>query len=153
MNNMTDSEFQMLLNLNKEFLKGKIKLPQVSEKAIFEVKSITTSDKFLVDIDRKSKIEFSKFKIQNRFYLTKQPLIRIDIDSPPHLNPNGIKTSRNHIHIFKEDENDTDSQSWAYNLDAYKSFNFGTEFDFNTVFFKFCEYCHINSKNIQGVIL
>lgn len=32
-------------------------------------------------------IELSKFKLQNRYAVTKLPLVRIDIDSPPHLNP------------------------------------------------------------------
>ena len=32
---------------------------------------------------------------------------RVDIDSPPHRNPGGTMTSRNHIHIYREKDHDT----------------------------------------------
>lgn len=32
---------------------------------------------------------------------------RVDIDSPPHRNPDGTMTSRNHIHIYRETDHDT----------------------------------------------
>ena len=65
-------------------------------------------------MDRRGRIELSKFKLQNRYALTKLPLVRIDIDSPPHMNPDGTKTSRNHIHIYK----DGYDEKFAYTLDS-----------------------------------
>lgn len=41
---------------------------------------------------------------------------RVDIDSPPHRNPDGTMTSRNHIHIYRETDHDTGNLPWAYDL-------------------------------------
>ena len=150
---MTNEEFQKLLHLKKKFLKDSIKLPNNGEECTFDLESQTTNDKFYLDIDRKGKIELSKFKIQNRYALTKLPLIRIDINSPPHINPDGRKTSRNHIHIYKETDNDTGNLPWAYDLESFQDCHFNLQtLNFMQVFLNFCKYCHIEVDNIQGVI-
>lgn len=104
---MTDVEFQNLMKLKKVFVKEAIELPNNGENETYDLESIATRDKFYLDVDRRGRIELSRFKLQNRYAVTKLPLVRIDIDSPPHLNPDGTKTSRNHIHIYKEMDNDT----------------------------------------------
>ena len=98
---MTDAEFECLLQMSKNFVKYKVDLPQNNESSVFDLVGNVPTEKFFLDIDRRGKIELSKFKIQTRYATTKFPLVRIDIDSPPHLNPDGTKTSRNHIHIYK----------------------------------------------------
>lgn len=55
-------------------------LTQNGESDVFDLKSISTNDKFFLDVDRRGRIELSKFKLQNRYALTKLPLVRIDID-------------------------------------------------------------------------
>ena len=106
-----------------------------------------------MDVDRRGRIEFSKFKMQNRFAGNKLPLVRIDIDSAPHMNPDGSKTSRNNIHIFKEMENDTGNLPWAYSLEDFEPINFNRDcINFMEIFSGFCEYCNIIMNNIQGVI-
>ena len=114
---MTNLEFENLLQMKKVFVKDNVSLPSRGEAGIFDLKSKTTNDKFYLDVDRRGRIEFSKFKIQNRFAGNKLPLVRIDIDSAPHMNPDGSKTSRNHIHIFKEMENDTGNLTLEYSLE------------------------------------
>ncbi len=150
---MTEKEFINLLGLEKVFIKKNIYLPNNGENNTFDLKSTSTSDKFLLDVDRRGKIELSKFKIQNRYALTKLPLVRIDIDSPPHMNPDGTRTSRNHIHIYREMDNDTGNLPWAYDLDEFNNIKFDkNNIIFMDIFAGFCKYCNINISNIQGVI-
>ena len=150
---MTNLEFKNLLQMKKVFVKDNVSLPSRGEAGIFDLKSKTTNDKFYLDVDRRGRIEFSKFKIQNRFAGNKLPLVRIDIDSAPHMNPDGSKTSRNHIHIFKEMENDTGNLPWAYSLEDFEPINFNRDcINFMEIFSGFCEYCNIIMNNIQGVI-
>ena len=149
---MTNKEFQVLLEMKKFFLKSNIQLPGNNENNSYELKSETTKDRFYLDVDRRGRIEFSKFKIQNRYLQTKQPLVRIDIDSPPNTNPDGTKTSRNHIHIYRETEFDTGNLPWAYNLSDIAEFALNDDYSFIHVFHTFCKFCNIESENIRGVI-
>ncbi len=153
---MSNSEFEFLMKLNKQFIKKPVKLPDRQEKSLHNLKSITTNDMFLLDIDRRCRLEFSKIKMQERNEATKVPLVRIDIDAPPHMNPDGTKTSRNHIHIYQETENDTGNLPWAYDLSEMKEFLFEEEkIIFVDIFLNFCKYCHIvieEEDKIQGVM-
>lgn len=54
-------------------------LTRNGESDVFDLKSISTNDKFFLDVDRRGRIELSKFKLQNRYALIKLPLVRIDI--------------------------------------------------------------------------
>lgn len=150
---MTDIEFYDLMKLKKVFVKDTIKLPDNGENKTYDVKSLLTKDRFYLDVDRRGKIELSRFKLQNRYAPTKLPLVRIDIDSPPHLNPDGTKTSRNHIHIYKAMDNNTVNLPWAYDLEDFAYINFNaSQISFMEVFSSFCEYCNISIDNVQGVI-
>lgn len=148
---MTNEEFNALMALAKVFSKPSIKLPLAGNDGIYEVESTSTNDRFLLDVDRNSKIELSKFKLQHRYVTTKLPLVRIDINSPPHTNPDGHRVSRNHIHIYRETENDTGNLPWAYDLEDLDGFN-GKSLDFMSIFYAFCEYCNIAADDIQGVL-
>ncbi len=150
---MTDLEFKRLMQLQKIFVKSSIILPNNGENSIYDLKSKETQDKFYLDVDRRGRIELSRFKLQTRYAVTKLPLVRIDIDSPPHLNPDGTKTSRNHIHIYREVDNDTGNLPWAYSLEEFEQIKFNrNNIVFMDIFSSFCEYCNISMENIQGVI-
>ena len=150
---MTDKEFQRLLQIEKIFKKYPVELPNNGKSETYDLEGKNSKDKFYLDVDRSGKIELSKFKIQNRYAITRLPLVRIDIDSPPHINPDGTKTSRNHIHIFRETDNDTGNLPWAYDLENFEGINFDkNNINFMNVFSDFCGYCNINIENVQGVI-
>ncbi len=150
---MTDLEFKRLMQLQKIFVKSSIILPNNGENSIYDLKSKETQDKFYLDVDRRGRIELSRFKLQTRYAVTKLPLVRIDIDSPPHLNPDGTKTSRNHIHIYREVDNDTGNLPWAYSLEEFEQIKFNrNNIVFMDILSSFCEYCNISMENIQGVI-
>ena len=150
---MTNSEFKKLMALTKIFVKDNIELPRNGEFETYDLESRESRAKFYLDIDRRGRIELSKFKMQNRYAVTKQPLVRIDIDSPPHRNPDGTLTSRNQIHIFRETDNDTGNLPWAYDLGTVIPVKPDQDrIDFMTIFSRFCEYCNICIDNVQGVI-
>lgn len=145
---MTDIEFQELLNLDKIFCKKKIILPNAGEKAKLDLISKSTEDKFYLDINRTGRIELRKCTLQTRWGFNSLPLVRIDIDAPPHMNPDNSITSRNYIHIYKESINDTGNLPWAYDLEE-----FGIKYgNFMEVFYGFCAYCNIDTNRVRGVI-
>lgn len=148
---MTDEIFKHLLELEKQFEDRCVELPQRGKKKVFSVISCCQNEKFFIDTDRKGKIELSKSKLQNRHVASKEPLIRIEIDCPPHTNPDGESTSRNHIHVFKEGYD----LSWAFDLDDFHDVLFKNIHEFNQVFVDFCALCNIQLEKpteIQSVI-
>lgn len=145
--NITNEMFEYLMSLKKTFDGEKIKLPLRGEKARFNVTSLNKKEKFILDTDRSGYIEI-KTKLQNR-YSNNQILVRLEINSRPHTNPDGTTTSRNHIHIYKEGY----SISWAYDLDKINNELCSSLENFNEVFIYFCKYCNIEmKKDFQLVI-
>ena len=67
---MTDVEFQNLMKLKKVFVKEAIELPNNGENETYDLESIATRDKFYLDVDRRGRIELSRFKLQNRYRLS-----------------------------------------------------------------------------------
>lgn len=144
MSELSQEKANNLIAMDKFFTKNKQRLPQVFEHAKIELSDSAKSITFYFDIDRRGKIEL-KSTLQNR-YETNEILVRLDINGPEHINPDGTKVGRNHIHIYKEGYADR----WAYDTDK---FGFGVYNSFQEYFFKFCEYCHIQiPSNIQTVI-
>lgn len=95
----------------------------------------------------KNRFFLKKLTFQHRVY-TSVPLIRIDLDTKTHRNPDGELICGNHIHIYKEGA----GMSWAYPLDAdiVKSLNSSVslldmivaenELDKFRLFNKFCHF-------------
>lgn len=149
---LTDAQFEELMNLNKYFTQKNIQLPTVGENKSFDLAARETEDKFFLDADRRGRIEL-KVKLQTRYALTKLPLVRIDLNSPPHINPDGTRVSRDHIHIYRDTDYNTGNLPWAYELNSINIFSKDdSSTDFMEVFYHFCEYCHIESHTVQGVI-
>ena len=65
-------------------------------------------DEFVLDVATFS-IKLSKVTLQNRVRTT-AILARLDIDGPPHRNPDDVEISSPHIHLFREGFND----KWAF---------------------------------------
>ena len=146
---MTNAEFKSLLNLKKHFAESRIDLPKPGEKPPkpFKILSDTTRDIFFLDTDRQGSITLTKKKLQERHANTM--MIRIEIDCPPHMYADGSRSSRNHIHIFDEENGNI-----AYDLNGEYGKLFSNINDFVTVFYDFCSMCNIDTQNIdiQGVI-
>lgn len=144
---MDNDEYKRLMELTKYFTKKNILLPSSGENDVFDLAARETTDKFFLDVDRRGKIEL-KAKIQTRYALTKVPLVRIDLNSPPHMNPDGIKMSRNHIHIYKDTDFDTGNLPWAYELTSIGIFANDSPTDFMQIFYHFCEFCNIETNDM-----
>lgn len=148
---MTQEEFVSLMKLEKVFSDDTAELPPSGKSAVFDLESTSTNDRFFLDIDRRGRIELLRYKIQNRYARTKLPLVRIDINGSTHTNPDGHRISRNHIHVYKETEDDTGNLPWAYELDELDGFDFES-LEFMEIFDSFCSYCNIRINNLQGVL-
>ena len=137
--------FDVLIKSKKEF-QNDFELPRTNEKKSFELKTDYKNIKIFLDIHRSGRIELKKCTIQDRYKSV--PLIRIDIDSPPHRDKNNNVSSRNHIHIYNPITNENDT----YNLEDFNDNIFNDISNFNNIFFDFCSYCNIKIPNTQGVI-
>lgn len=148
---MTQDQFEHLLNIPKTFEKDSPKLPVGGGKGTYALLSSESEDKFYLDIHRNGTFEISKAKIQNR--TSKVLLVRIEINASPHINPDGRRIGRNHIHLYRPGEIESGSLPWAYEFDEIPSLSLPKEnVDFMSAFFALCKYCNIEVSNLQGVI-
>lgn len=148
---INNKEFHRLMDLPKHFLEESIQLPMPGDRSKpYTVYSNSTRDIFLLDTDRSSRITLNRSKIQERYLNEPELLVRLEIDSKPHINPDGHKLSRNHIHIYREGY----GLSWAYDIIDLKQDLFNNITSFSNIFYDFCKYCNIDlSKTyIQEVI-
>lgn len=99
----------MLKDVEVEYLQNLIKT--ISECTIIEIPnkgnkklklvSKNNNEEFDVDINHNHKIKFSKYTYQER-YTKENVLLRLDIDGPPHTNPDGTELGPNHLHVYRE---------------------------------------------------
>lgn len=143
---ITQNEFNVLLEMEKIFDKQNPQLPSAGEKISYSLHDISNSKHFDLDIDRRGKIEM-KSKLQNR-YEKSTVLVRLEINSRPHMNPDGEIIGRNHIHVYKEGFDDR----WAYELKDILP-NLNDSLLLTDYFEVFCNYCHIElPKNMQSTM-
>lgn len=134
---LSENEIDVLLKTEKYCLESqKFSFPQLGGKISIPLFSKNKQEEFLLDISR-SRIEVSKTTYQNRARKT-IILLRLDIGSAPHRNPDGQEISSPHLHIYKEGYGD----KFAYPLP--EEFNLCSDsIDYlNT----FMDYCNIVLK-------
>lgn len=101
-------------------------------------------EEFLIDINRKGTIRLTKCTFQNR-YAVVEILLRLDIDGPPHENPDGQVIPCPHLHIYREGAAD----KWAIPLPA----EFSDPTNLPKTLRDFLEYCKVKDiPAIQGSI-
>lgn len=132
--------FDEIISIHK-YLPKKFKVPNNNENCCVDIETTNENIKLILDIDRKGRIELKKAKMQERY--KSLPLIRVDIDSPPHRFSDGHVTSRNHIHIFNVDKNENDT----YDLEEFDKVLFQKIDNFDDVFNDFCSYCNIEIRS------
>ena len=110
--------------------------PQLGGKISIPLFSQNKQEEFLLDISR-SRVDISKTTYQNRARKT-IILLRLDIGSAPHKNPDGEEIHSPHLHIYKEGYGD----KFAYPLPA-EFISCKKAFDYLEVFM---DYCNIVSK-------
>ena len=144
---MNDKKFEHLMSLIKYFDKPNlVAVPQIGDNLNFGLHTNSTQDSFIFDLDRSGKIEL---KFKNQLRKESILLVRMDINGPPHINPDGEAVSGSHIHIYKEGY----GLKWAHELEE-KLLTLPDKTNVLDIFRIFCDYCNISLENIsiQGVI-
>lgn len=98
---------------------------------------LTSQDKrefFLLDVAR-GRIKLQKCTYQNRARQV-VVLVRLDLEGPPHMNPDGESISGNHLHIYREGFGD----KWAVPVPLDK---FTDPEDLWQTLDEFMRYCNI----------
>ena len=65
-------------------------------------------------------------------------LLRLDLNGPPHTNPDGTKVSNNHIHIYREGFAD----KWAFDVPIEHFKNLNSSYETLHDFMKYCNIVH-----------
>lgn len=111
---LLQSEANYLLNLIKVLKSKEINLPSPGEYLELHATDVDDTEKFIIDMNRKGIINLKKITFQTRHQRT-TILLRLDIEGPPHQNPDGEIVPCPHIHIYREGYSD----KWAYPLNDH----------------------------------
>lgn len=129
---LTQALFEDLHAMQKKYCGECLNYPSAGEKLNFEVKSIDDSESFIIDVSV-SRMTLNKVTHQERYRKT-IPLVRIDINGPQHINPDGKRVSGNHIHLYREGYGDAFAIELPDNFD--KSSNY-------KALMSFLRYCNV----------
>src|SRR5690349_17637475 len=100
-----------LIDMEKRFVDEKDwTFPAAGERIALALTSLDKRENFMLDITR-AQIKLTKATYQNR---ARQAIIlmRLDLDGPPHRNPDGIDIPCPHLHVYREGFGD----KWAFPL-------------------------------------
>ena len=111
-----------------------INFPLPGESLRLDVASDDGSESFIIDVNRKGKIKLTKCTYQER-YAVIEILLRLDVDGPPHENPDGVEVPCPHLHVYREGY----GTKWAQPAPA----EFGDTFDLARTLHDFMQYCHV----------
>lgn len=143
---LTDREVERLIAVTKHFVERTvINFPGFGCSLEREVCSDEGHDDFLVDVNRRGKVKRTKCSYQERYAVT-DIIFRLDIDGPPHTNPDGAWVPCPHLHVYKEGFAD----KWAYPIDTMQ---FTDTNNLTKTFREFLHHCNIHDlPEIQGTI-
>lgn len=135
---LTQEKADALMAMAKKFVdQARIEFPLPGQAQQFEAVSEDGHEAFVFDVNRKGKIKLTKCTYQER-YAVVEVLLRLDIDGPPHENPDGAEVPCPHLHVYKEGFGD----KWANSLPAGV---FSDTSNLVTTFREFLGYCNVRS--------
>src|SRR5579862_5566409 len=106
--NIDQAEADALIEMEKRFVvEEDWTFPAEGQQRGLELTSIDKRENFMLDVTR-SRIKLTKATYQNRVR-SAIILMRLDLDGPPHRNPDGLEIPCPHLHIYKEGYGD----KWA----------------------------------------
>jgi hypothetical protein len=141
---LTQVEADELLKMAKVFLKSETLAFPSGLDISYDLVSVDRKEHFILDLSRSS-IKFSKLKFQNRARKT-IVVARLDINGPPHTNPDGKRINGTHIHFYREGY----ESRWAFELDLTKFTDLNSP---EQVYFDFCKLCNIEPTPAQGSLI
>ena len=132
---ITQAEADALIAIEKHYLEDKVWLfPQSGGRLSVELFSPDRRENFMLDITR-AQIKLTKATYQNR---ARQVIIlmRLDLESPPHRNPDDQEIACPHLHVYREGFGD----KWAApaSLDQYPNPQ-----DLFSTFEAFMRHCNV----------
>lgn len=133
--NIPQAEADALIAMEKQCIDDKQWFfPVPGERLTIPLTSLDKRENFMLDVTR-ARIKLSKATYQNR---ARQAIIlmRLDLDGPPHRNPNDEEIPCPHLHIYREGHGD----KWAIPAprDIYADTN-----DLLSTFEAFMGHCNI----------
>jgi hypothetical protein len=109
---LTQEKADQLMAMSKKLVDAStIEFPLPGQGKQLNAQSEDGHEVFVFDVNRRGKLKLSKCTYQER-YAVVEILVRLDIDGPPHVNPDGTDVPCPHIHLYKEGFAD----KWAYCL-------------------------------------
>ena len=106
--NLTQDEADKLMAMEKRAVDEKEWLfPAPGDRVAIPLTSLDKRESFMLDVTR-AQIKLTKATYQNRARAA-IILMRLDLDGPPHRNPDGVEISCPHLHIYREGYGD----KWA----------------------------------------
>ncbi|MAT16276.1 MAG: hypothetical protein CMJ46_13515 [Planctomyces sp.] len=103
---LKQEEVEKLLSMPKKLTAvTSIQFPILDEYIELDANSVDESERFIFDVSRKGRFKLLKCTYQER-YLKTEALLRLDVDGPPHTNPDGQRIECPHLHIYREDFGD-----------------------------------------------
>jgi hypothetical protein len=98
---ITQAEADFLIAMEKRFVDDNDwTFPTAGERIGLALTSLDKRENFMLDVTR-ARIKLTKATCQNR---ARQAIIlmRLDLDGPPHRNPDGTEIPCPHLHIYRE---------------------------------------------------
>jgi hypothetical protein len=98
---ITQAEADALIEIEKRFVDDQDwTFPAAGERIALPLTSLDKREHFMLDVTR-AQIKLTKATFQNR---ARQAIIlmRLDLDGPPHRNPDGNEIPCPHLHIYRE---------------------------------------------------
>jgi hypothetical protein len=103
-------------------------------------------ESFIIDVQRKGRIKITKCTYQERTHGT-EILLRLDVDGPPHDNPDGATILCPHMHVYQEGYDD----KWAHPIETG---HFDNTSDLAITLKDFLKYCKISPiPQVQPAVL
>lgn len=137
---LTQATVDELLSLPKRLVDdGPIAFPPAGQAISLGARSRDGREEFLIDVNRRGRIKLTKCTYQER-YATVEILLRLDLDGPPHTNPDGQTLPCPHLHVYREGEGD----KWAIPLPP----EFTDPTDLVVTFLDFLSYCRVDSSPV-----
>lgn len=142
---LTQSEADHLIAMTKWFTTGGPLTLRPGTSQNIDLASSDPSQRFSLDVWRGT-IRLTKVRYQNRARGS-IVLVRLELDGPPHTNPDGATIGGTHIHVYREGYED----KWAVQLDPTW---FKDTKDMIQSFKDFCRFCNITRlPMVQAALL
>lgn len=133
--NLTQEEADALMEMEKRAVDEQEWLfPSPGDSIAIPLTSVDKRESFMLDVTR-AQIRLTKATYQNRARAA-IILMRLDLDGPPHRNPDGEEISCPHFHIYREGHAD----KWAIPVPVDKYTNPSDVF---VTFEEFMQHCNI----------